>query len=334
MKKYIYLAVSTLVLLTAVFLSGSMLTGQPIQADILVLKARRMDNTITASGRLQYRSGTAVKIPHNGVIETIAVSNGDNVQKGDLLFSYYKIEDAYVAMLSEYTGLQDTNALLGLLSQYGDPEELLNEVKRYCPVEQVKASRSGSITDLKYDSGDFAEKDSLVMRIAEQQQAEIPVNISENSIRQIEIGQPAEVVFSAIPDRSYSGKVTRLAKEAEVTSGLSGKETTVEVTLTLDEEDEDLRVGYSAVCAIITSTDEGVLVVPYDAIRTDSDGDYVFVDDGGFAKRAAVTIGTEYKDGAAILTGLSENDCVILNDEPIKEGQKIILHDRTVQSDA
>ena len=328
MKKYIYLAVSTMLLLTAVFLSGSMLTGQPLSAELFELEARSVNNTITASGRLEYRAGTAVKLPHNGIIDSIAVSNGDSVQKDDLLLSYCKIDDAYLSMLSQYTGLQDSSALVGLLSQYGDTEELLNEVKQYCPIEQVYASRSGKVTELSYDSGDFVGKDSLVLRIAEQQQAEIPVNINETSIRQIQIGQPAEIVFTALPDRRYSGKVSRLAKEAAVTNGLSGKETTVEVVLTLDEQDEDLRVGYSASCSIITSVEEDVLIVPYDAIHTDRDGDYVWVNNNGFARKTAVVIGTEYKDGAAILQGLSEGDSVILNDEPIQEGQKIVPQDR------
>ena len=334
MKKYIYLAVSTVILLSVILLSGAMLTGGSVQADILVLKARTMNNTISTAGKLQYKAGTAVRVPQAGMIETVFVKNGDLVQKDDILFSYYKIDEAYTVMLSQYTGLQDMSSLLGVLSQYGDTQELVQELKKVCPLEEVRASHNGRVTGLSYDSGDFVEKETVVLKIAEQQQAEIPVNISENQIREVQIGQQADIVFNAVPDKHYSGKVTRMAKEAEVTGGVSGKETTVEVTLTLEETDDDLRVGYSAVCSIITSTDEAVLVVPYEAVRTDTHGDYVFLAENGFAKKVSVTLGTEYKDGAAVLAGLSENDLLILNSEAVEEGQKITMHDRKVATDA
>ena len=334
MKKYIYLLLATGMVLAVILMSGSMLTGHPVQADVLILKAQSMNNTISASGKLQYREGIAVKVPGTGIIESVAVKNGDQVQKGDLLFSCYKIEEVYTAMLSQYTGVHDTKALIGLLSQYGSPADLLQEVKQYGTLENVCASHNGKITSLKYEQGDIIEKDAVVLKIAEQQQAEVPVNINESQIQQVRIGQKADIVFNALPDRHYNGTVTKIANEADVTNGLSGRETTVEVTLMLDEEDKDLRVGYSAVCSIITSTDEAVLMVPYDAIRTDEEGDYVLVYEQGFARKRPVTVGTEYKDGAAVTEGLSENEILLLNAEMIEPDQKIILPDGRESSDA
>ncbi len=332
MKKYIYLFLSTFIIVMVIVMSGYMLSGETAQADVLILKARSMNNTITAAGKLQYKSGFAVRTVQAGIINNMAVKNGDYVKQNDLLFSYYKIDDAYTAMLSQYTGSNSPEALLGILSQYGSTEDILNEAKKYCAVENVYAAEEGKVTDVKYGADDVVEKNDVILKIADQQQAEVPVNINESHIHQISVGQKADIVFNAVPDKHYTGRVTHLASEAEITNGVTGKETTVEVTLTVEGHDDLLRVGYSAVCSIITSTDENVLVVPYDVIRTDDRGDYVLVADDGFVRRVPVKIGTEYKDGAAITEGLSENDNVIVNYDTMTEGQKVAIRNRTVQT--
>ena len=64
-----------------------------------------------------------------------------------------------------------------------------------------------------------------LLKLSEKDTMEIPVNINENYIDRIEVGQSAVVVFSAASKQRYPAKVTSIAKEASVTSGLTGKET-------------------------------------------------------------------------------------------------------------
>ena len=102
MKKYIYLFLSTLLIITVTILSGYAVNGNTAEVEVFSLETKNMDNTITSSGKLQYRSGKSVKANEMGIIKDIYVKNGDEIKKGDVLFSYYQAEIA-----SQYADLQN-----------------------------------------------------------------------------------------------------------------------------------------------------------------------------------------------------------------------------------
>ncbi len=332
MKKYIYLILITLIISGSIIMSGYIINGQIVQTDVLVLKEQDIDNTITASGKLQYRSGQAIKSSDTAIMESVSVKNGSEVKKGDLLYTCYIIDDAYTAMLSEYSDLIRSGSVSALLKDYGGSEGLMEELKKNCKKESIYAKSSGKVTGIKYSENDLIEKDSVILRISDKAVLEIPVNINENYINQIQKGQKADVVFNAEPEKHFLASVTNIAGEASMTSGLTGKETTVEVTLTLDEAGEELRAGYSAVCCITTSTDRKVIAVPYEAVYSEDGDDFVLVACHNKAEKISVKTGKEYKEGIEILEGLKEGDQLIVNTEKVKEGQRISIRERTVQT--
>ena len=332
MKKYAYLFLATLLLVGVIVTSGYMINGSIPGVEVIILAKHSEDNTISASGKLQYRSGRQVKAPFAGVMSDVKVKNGDIIKKGDELFSYYKIDDAYTALLSQYSGMSSMEEIIGAASKYASSADLVSELKKYCPLETVSAGYDGKVTDIKYGTDEPFEKNALILKISENQNLEIPVYINESYIGSISKGQKAAVRFSAMPEKTFAGTVTKISDEAEVTSGLTGRETTVEVIITLDSADDKLRVGYSAACTITLSTDENVLVLPYDIIRTDEDGDYVFLAEGSRAVKRYITADKEYRNGMRVSEGLSQGDCVIVNSEGLYDGQKITIAKRRVRT--
>lgn len=332
MKKYVYLFLATTLLIGVIIASGYMINGSVPEAEVIVLAKHSEDNTISASGKLQYRSGKQVKVPSAGIMADIMVKNGDTVKKDDPLFSYYKIDDAYTALISQYSGLESMDAIIGAASKYGSSADIINELKKYCPLETVTSEYEGKAADIKYGRDELFEKNALVMKISEKQTLEIPVNINETYISGVKKGQKAVVHFNAVPEKTFTGTVTKISDEAAVTSGLTGRETTVEVIITLDGKDDRLRAGYSAACTIKLSTDKDVLVLPYDIIRTDENGDYVFIARDGTAAKRYITADKEYKDGIRVSEGLSQGECVIVNSEGMYDGQKITIIKRRVQT--
>ena len=316
MKKYIYLFLSTLLIITVIVLSGYAVNGNTAEVEVFALETKNMDNTITSSGKLQYKSAKSIKADEMGIIKDIFVKNGDEIKKDDVLFSYYQAEG-----FSQYADLQNLSALLGSLTA---KEQILDEVKKYCTVKEVKAESGGKVTGIQYSSDDIVQKGSEVIKLSNTDILEIPVNINENYIRRVKAGQKVEITFNAVEGKKYSGKVTKISDEAVQTTGLSGKETTVAVTVTLDDKKDDkLRIGYSADCMIITSTDENVLVLPYEYIHSDNKGDYVFSAVRNRAKKIYIKTGNEYKDGTQVISGLNKNDKIIKNE--VYEGQNIII---------
>ena len=312
MKKYIYLILSTVVIVSAIIMSGYALKDSTVKVETLVLEPQDMDNTVTSSGKLQYRAGKSVKCDGFGIMKEVFVKSGDRVQKGDKLFSYY-IAD----MAEQYA---DMGNLLANLSM---KDKVLEEVKKYCTVKEVISDTDGKVTSVQYNADDIMQKNTDVIKLANADILEVTVNINENYIDEVKTGQKAEITFNAVSDRKYTGKVTKIAEEAVQTTGLNGKETTVSVTITLDgKKDDKLRIGYSADCSIVTSTDKDIIVVPYEYIHSDEKGEYVYGAVKNKAKKIYIKTGNEYKNGAQIISGLQKGDKVIKNSD-VYNGQHI-----------
>lgn len=326
MKKYVVLLTVTLLALAVLILPGFIANGSVLETELYTVTTRDMAHTVSASGQLRYRSGKAVRTENAGILNSLFVQNGDKVKKGDPLFSYDRIDSAYSAMLEQYGGVEGLEALVGTLNGGDIPAELLQEARKFAVTETVNAPRDGIVTDLSCAPDELLEKNTTVLRLSEGRQPEIPVRISETEIEQIKPGQSADIQFSALPEAHFTGEVTDIAEEAEQSGGITGKETTVEVTISLPEpEDSKLRVGYSAVCSITTDTDHAVLVLPYEMIRTDDEGDYVYLAEGDRAEFRRITTGNEYQDGVQILTGLKSGDRVIVNADQCTNGQKLSI---------
>ena len=312
MKKYIYLILSTVVIVSAIIMSGYALKDSTVNVETLVLEPQDMDNTVTSSGKLQYRAGKSVKCDGFGIMKEVCVKSGDRVKKGDKLFSYY-IAD----MAEQYA---DMGNLLANLSM---KDKVLEEVKKYCTVKEVFSDTDGKVTSVQYNADDIMQKNTDVIKLANADILEVTVNINENYIDEVKTGQKAEITFNAVSDRKYTGKVTKIAEEAVQTTGLNGKETTVSVTITLDgKKDDKLRIGYSADCSIVTSTDKDIIVVPYEYIHSDEKGEYVYGAVKNKAKKIYIKTGNEYKNGAQIISGLQKGDKVIKNSD-VYNGQHI-----------
>lgn len=332
MKRYVYLFSVTAVIVGMIIMSGFLTAGGIYEAETFVIKTRDMDNTVTGSGKLRYSSGKNIRSYYSGIAGEINVKNGDTVKSGDILYTIYKADESYTSMLSD----ESISALLGSMTGSNDASGIIAEAKKYCTPEAVYSDTDGTVTDLSVHEDDIIKKDAVVMKITDTNTLEIPVDINELDIGLIETGQKAEISFTAMPDRKFSGEVTAVADEAEQTSGLTGRETTVEVTVTLDsnEPTENLRAGYSASCSVITSTDKDVLVLPYEQIRTDDNGDFVFLMKDNRAIKKYIKTGREYKYGAEISDGLKSGDIIIDSKEDVTEGQNVIIKQHVVNSDA
>lgn len=325
MKKYIYLILTTMIAISVIIMSGYAIKNDATEAETFALFPKSVNNTVTANGKLQHSSKQVIKTNNIGVIKEINVSSKDEVKKGDLLFSYYKLDKNAEQTISQYYDIQSA---ISLLKDSSIKNQVLTEIKNNSELEEVYSEYDGVIEDISYSKDDITDKSSEIMKITDETDFEIPVNINETYISKIEKNQKVDIVFTALPKETFRGTVEKIANEATQTSGLTGKETTVKVTIKVDDDIKDkVRIGYSADCSIITSTDDNILVLPYEYIRSDDNGDYTFIVKNNCAKKVYIKTGKEYKEGTEIVSGLSENDIIIKNCDDIENGQKIKINE-------
>ncbi|MCY3896779.1 MAG: efflux RND transporter periplasmic adaptor subunit [Chloroflexi bacterium] len=138
----------------------------------------------------------------------------------------------------------------------------------------------------------------------------VRVNIDENDIGALEVGQPADLTFTALDDREYTGKVAWIAVQGEVDQGL----VTFPVDISLDAPDEHLRAGLTADVEILVAEARNVIVVPKAAVQTTPRGGVVFVAAAdGTASRRVVQTGLSGRLLIEVVSGLEAGERVMPN---------------------
>lgn len=207
----------------------------------------------------------------------------------------------------------------------------------------ISAPMSGHVVRLNIEVGETAivgtmnNAGSLLLTIADLSEMEARVRVAETDIPGISLGDSAIVRIDAYRDRTYAGKVTRIANSAvnAPTSTSSTSQTSqaidFEVVVALSHPPEDLRPDLTATADIITATRGQVVAVPiiavtvrdgegkiFRAAETDAPPDDdatevegVFVLNGGTAEWTPVTVGIVSDWYFEVLSGLEAGDTVI-----------------------
>ena len=165
----------------------------------------------------------------------------------------------------------------------------------------------------------------------------VSVLISEGDIRQVEVGQSADISGAAFDDGIYTATVRHIDSDAMPTYGDfldRVRETMVEVTLVINNPDTVvisgnsgtsgesggiLRNGYTARADIHTAQTRSIGIAPYSSVMQDEHGEYVYVLVGNKAVRRDILTGIELTDGVEVVSGLSGKDRIIVMPHDIDE---------------
>ncbi|MGE0011919.1 MAG: efflux RND transporter periplasmic adaptor subunit [Azoarcus sp.] len=142
----------------------------------------------------------------------------------------------------------------------------------------------------------------------------------------IQPGQIVRISFEALPDRTFAGKVKRIAPYI---TAVEKQARTVEVDVAFDhpEEARGLLVGYSADVEIVLDTREDTLRIPTAALR---EGQRVLVlgNDGMLVERTLKT-GLANWEQTEVLEGLVAGERIVtsLEREGVKAGVQAVVDD-------
>ncbi len=218
-------------------------------------------------------------------------------------------------------------------------EASLKEANENLVKTTVYSPMTGTISSLLVELGERVVGANMmtgteVLRVADLNRMEVVVDVNENDIIRVKLGDTAIVEVDAYLDRDFKGVVTEIANSAATLGTTSDQVTNFKVRiLILKESYEDLiteknpspfRPGMSASVDIYTSSKTGVLTVPIQAVTTRTDTTntdpavqdeirtLVFVSDGTYALARDVKTGIQDNVNIEILSGLTEGEDVIV----------------------
>src|SRR3984893_14582959 len=148
-------------------------------------------------------------------------------------------------------------------------EDLLSKCVIYSPMDGVISVLSSEIGERVVATGDFAGTE--VMRVANFGSMEVRVDVNENDVVNVDIGEKALIKVDAYPGKLLVGTVKRIASTATVKNeGTQQEVTNFEVRIQVTNPAVQLRPGMSASVDIETQTAHHVIVVPLQSVTVRS----------------------------------------------------------------
>lgn len=220
--------------------------------------------TSTGSNTLSYLKSITVKAPSGGTVSKLAVENGQNVKKGDILA---ELDNEDLELTIETSGLK----LNDLYSELQTAEEKLLDYKIFAPFD-------GTLTLNDIEQGNSIKQGDVLGSVANYDTMKFDINVDELDIAKIQVGQNAKVTLDALPetaDTPLKGIVTKIAVEGTSSNGVSTYPVTIQI-----EENTALKGSMSANGEIVVNERTDVLYVPVDAVQKRNGKSYVNVVSG------------------------------------------------------
>ncbi len=302
-------------------------------------------NEVEAKGTLEPLSSTVVSPAIDGTIATVNVSAGQTVAKGDVLMTI-KNDELDRAVAEAARSVDAAKAELAAAKRgteitdeegnvtYEVSQETVDAAKRALAAAQegydqavakaaertVTAPCDGSIVEMNAQVGAPAtgvESGKSLMQIADLSQMKVTVQVSEEDIAKVAVGQTANVTFPAFPDLTLQGNVTGIASIASADGGMMSYDGSSSVSFDVDiliaQPDSRLKPGMTAKVSLVTEQLDDVIMVPAMALMTD-DGQNYYV----MVQTDPETQASERRD----VTVITRNDDLAVIGKPAPEGEE------------
>ncbi len=392
-KKRLWIAVAIVVLIVAL-VAGKKFFGKDENqrlVDVEEVVLRDLVQTVAATGKIQPEIEVMLSSEVSGEIIELPISEGDQVQKGDLLVRINPdliqsaLRQAEAGLQNAKAGLAQAEASLRNAQLNYDRNKTLFEKgvisksewdRTVADFEMAEATRnsafysvesarsnvqqgqdnlnrtsifapmSGTISRLAVELGERVVGTAQmagteIVRVADLSNMEVEVDVNENDIVKVSIGDTTEVEVDAYLKRVFKGVVTEIANSAEST--LSVDQVTnfkVKVRI-LPESYQDLmegkpehyapfRPGMTATVDIQTQRSNNIVAIPISAVVIKSDTterkpaapapkiaadaprfECVFVMKNNTAALRVIETGIQDDSRIEITSGLEEGDQVI-----------------------
>jgi HlyD family secretion protein len=172
-------------------------------------------------------------------------------------------QTTYDAAKSMYqSGLHSIEGAKASSSQARDQ---LSKTTIYSPLNGVVTVLNSKLGERVVATNQFAGTE--VMRVADLNHMQAVVDVNENDVVHVKLGDQAKVSIDAYGDRKFNGTVEQIANTGKTTgSGTQEEVTNFEVKIRLDDHNLRLRPGLSCTADIQTNMVKDVVAVPMQSV--------------------------------------------------------------------
>ena len=258
-----------------------------------------------------------------GTVTAINVPEGGAVNKDDIVL--------------QISGEELTETIQSAAETLRSAELNMDNLQEAMNNYTVTSPISGTIIEKNAKAGDALTAGADLCTIYDLSYLVMVINVDELQVSDVSVGQSVQVTADAVPDKTYTGTVTRVSMKGSSNGGT----TTYPVTVRINET-EGLRPGMNANAEIVVAEAKNTLAVPNAAIVH---GGYVLVTkDSPSAANAdpdmaapegyvyvPVKTGVSDDDYTQIVSGITGNDTVaydpssVSTDDYYDDGSSVMI---------
>ncbi len=183
-----------------------------------------------------------------------------------------------------------------------DGIEALEEIDLVAPI-------SGTVLAVEMQAGDSAQ--GTAISLADLSQPYVEIFLDETDLGNVQLGFEVEVIFDALPDDTFTGQVVQIDPTLYASQGVSALRALVKLDDPALASAGALPIGLSAAVDVISGRAQNALLVPIEALRELSAGEYaVFVMENDEPRLRIVEVGLMDFTYAEVTSGLERGEVV------------------------
>jgi multidrug efflux pump subunit AcrA (membrane-fusion protein) len=183
-------------------------------------------------------------------------------------------------------------------------EAQLALAKKNLSYAYIPAPIDGFVTERTADVGEYVSPTQKVATIVRTNPLRMRIDVPEQAIPEVNVGQSVSVTTAAWPDKNFSGHIARIAPNVTANSR------TLTVEAEIDNSSGTLKPGQFATVRILQPRPVAAVLVPARAVVSDAGVSRVYVIKDGHAEQRLVQLGQTDGDLVQVKTGVAADEKV------------------------
>jgi len=301
------------------------------------VKATNFTNYVNIQGRIDAQDNVTAYPQASAVITAINVKAGDHVTKGETLVQLdnsvlrQNIEQAQAqaslaqTLFQRQSNLWNSQPRIGTEVQFlqaqtnvQTTQKQVDALKQQADMYRIISPINGTIDQMDLKLGQIAAPGAVGIRVVNADVLKVKADVPESYTGSIHQGDNVKILVPDAND-SVTAKVTFAAKVIDQAS----RSFAIEIKLPSNSK---FRPNMTAVLQIANYNASKAIVVPAKAVQKSENGDYVFINVNGTAKRKVVTEGATSNGMIEIKSGVAIGDVVITEGaSELEDGDKVTV---------
>lgn len=193
-------------------------------------------------------------------------------------------------------------------------EQALDSVKD----TSVKSPIAGIVSVVNIEEGEMASGASPAMTIIDMDKVYVEINVTENIINDLSLGQKVVVEMPAAHNDEVVGSIDRLSPAADARTQLYS------VRIYMENTDHTIKPGMFAKIKLDTDVRENVIAVKSEAVVQSGGRDVIYLVEGNKTLEKEVIIGLDTGEYVEILQGLNIGESIIVKGQNYVENGSIV----------